>query len=357
MFFKPNPDNPLGLQGSLNTNAVPGARLQFSGEKAYAFIGAKTSVMLNVADNQQEPIYGFLLGGGYDVTSFLRLEANGGYFYRGTNPNQSVLGRPVVTAGASGQVVVHRGTPVGRSGDFPLYRNDPSGVFRWLPLEEYPGGLSWLVSAEATVTQTTLEDLDQTASTTRQTGFSTDLNARIKWNHWRIRGDFLYQNLAQLLVNVPSFVPFQALSPTTGSVTPQIFLSAGADYFFETLRLTVGGSLGVQLPATYQGKLPANLVNGLPVDAQPVSATAIIRTDNGLFDLLPPGYQALPIYAAHLNGTLTFAYFNLLADVLLAHDDNLTHLQRINNDPQQIPTRVFINPWQLGFNVALQFRI
>jgi hypothetical protein len=357
LMFKPNPDNPLGLQSTLNTNAVPGLRLQFAGESAYAFVGAKTSVMLNVADNQQEPIYGVLAGAGYDVSSMIRVEANGGYFYRGTNPNQSVLGAPVVTYGLSAQVVLHQGTPVGRSGDFPLYRNDPSGAFRYLPIEEYPGGLSWLVSAEATVTQTTLEDLDRTASTTRQTGFAADLNARIKWNHWRIRGDFLYQNLAQLLVNVPSFVPFQALSPTSATVTPQIFVAAGADYFFESLRFTLGGSFGIQLPATYQGKLPDSLVNGLPADAQPVSATAIIRSDNGLFDLLPPGYNAVPVYAARLNGTLAFSYFNVLGDLLLAYDNNLTHLQRINNDPQQIPTRVFINPWQLGFNIALQFRI
>ena len=70
--------------------------MQFGSEKVYAFVGAKTSLLLNQADNQQEPIYGFLAGAGFDFTQFFRLEANGGYFYRGANPIQAVLGRPVV---------------------------------------------------------------------------------------------------------------------------------------------------------------------------------------------------------------------------------------------------------------------
>jgi hypothetical protein len=359
LFFKPNPDNPYAQLSGSNTNAVPGLRVQFGSERVYAFAGAKTSLLLNQADNQQEPIYGFLAGAGVDITSFLRVEANGGYFYRGTNPIQAVLGAPVVTYGASAQVMLHSGVPVGRSADFPLYRNDPAASFaRSTRPEEYPGGLSWLVSAEATATSTTLQDPDPTRSmsTTRQTGLAGDLNARIKWNHMRLRADLSYMDTAYLLLNVPSFVPFQALSPNLSTTTPQFFGSAGIDYFFENQRLTLGVTAGVQLPATFQGNLPASFANDLPPDALPLSTTVVVRQD-GIYDVLPAGYSALPIYGGKVTAMLSFLYFNIVLDVLTGYDNNVTHLARINNDPQQVATRVFNNPWQLGFNLALQARL
>jgi hypothetical protein len=357
LFFKPNPDNPSGLSGS-NPNPVPALRLQFGTEKFYVFAGAKSSLLLNQADNQQEPIYGFLGGLGYDITSFLRVEANGGYFYRGTNPIQAVLGTPVATYGASAQVMLHSGVPVGRSGEFALYKNDPSNIGRiWRP-DEYPGGLSWAVSAEATYTQSTLQDPDPTRaqSTTRQTGMAGDLNARVKWNHVRLRADLTYQDVPYLLVNVPSFVPFQALSPNLSTTTPQIFGAVGADYFFENQRFTLGFTAGVELPATFQGKLPASFSNDLPTDALPLSTTVIVRQD-GIYDVLPAGYQALPVFGGKVTASLGFLYFNIVLDLIGGYDNNITHLARINNDPQQVSTRIFNNPWQLGFNLALQLRL
>jgi hypothetical protein len=355
IMFKPNPDNPLS---GANTNAVPGAKLQFSAEKAYAFVGAKTSLLLNQADNQQEPIYGLLAGGGYDVTSFLRLEANAGYFYRGVNPIQAVLGAPVVTLGASAQAVLHSGVPVGRSGDFAMWRNDPSGITRVFRPEEYPGGLSWLVSLEGTYTSTTLQDPDPTKSqsTTRQSAGAADLNARVKWNHWRVKADFVYQDLGYLLLNVPSFVPFQALSPNLSTTSPQFWAAAGADYYFENQRFTLGITGGVELPATFKGNLPPSFANDLPTDALPASTTVVVRQD-GIYDVLPANTAALPIYAAKVTAQLNFLYFYVVLDGLVAYDNNVTHLARINNDPQQVATRVFNNPWQLGFNLAFQVRL
>jgi hypothetical protein len=355
LMFKPNPDNPLS---GANTSPVPGAKLQFASEKAYAFIGAKTSLLLNQADNQQEPIYGLLAGGGYDVTSFLRVEANGGYFYRGVNPIQAVLGAPVITYGLSAQAMLHSGTPVLRGSDFPIYKNDNSGVRRLFRPEEYPGGLSWLVSLEGTVTQTTLQDPDPTKSqsTTRQTASAADLNARIKYNHWRLKADLVYQDLGYLLLNVPSFVPFQALSSTLSTTSPQFWGAVGADYFFEPQRFTFGATLGLELPATFKGNLPPSFANDLPTDALPASTTVVVRQD-GIYDVLPANATAQPIYAAKVSASYNFLYFYVLLDGLIAYDTNVTHLARINNDPQQVATRVFNNPWQLGFNLAFQVRL
>ncbi len=281
-------------------------------------MGGKTSLLLNQQDNEQEVIYGVLGGAGVDVTQWLRLEANGGYFYRGVNPITAVLGTPVVTYGVSGQAAIHSGVPVGRSGDFPLYRNDPSSLARLVRPEEYPGGLSWLVSLEGTFTQTTLQDPDpaKADATTRQSAVAADLNVRGQVEQLpHPRRSRLRRHLPYLLINVPSFVPFQALSPDLSTTTPQMFAAAGVDYFFEKQRLTLGVTLGIENPATFTGKLPGSFVNGLPSDALPLSSTVVVRSD-GLFDILKAGDGAQPIFAAKVNATLGFTYFNIVLDLL-----------------------------------------
>jgi hypothetical protein len=110
------------------------------------------------------------------------------------------------------------------------------------------------------------------------------------------------------------------------------------------------------MPATFKGNLPASYVNDLPADALPASSSVAIRSE-GVYDILPPGYGVVPVYAAKLNARFTWSAFSLLAEILAGYDNNVTHLQRINNDPQQVSTRVFNNPGQLGFNVALQARL
>ena len=90
IFFKFNPDLPVGAAPFVtNTNPAPGAKLQLSGERYYAYVGFKTSMLLNRNPqvNEQVAVYGALAGAGVDIVpQHLRLEANGGYFDRGTNP-------------------------------------------------------------------------------------------------------------------------------------------------------------------------------------------------------------------------------------------------------------------------------
>ena len=69
---------------------------------------------------------------------------------------------------------------VGSSIDYKLYRNEPESIARLFRKEEYPGGLSWLVSAEGTALMQTLKDPEMTGSTTTQIGFAADVNVRVK---------------------------------------------------------------------------------------------------------------------------------------------------------------------------------
>src|SRR5689334_15892752 len=89
IFFKFNPDLPTGSAAFVtNTQPAPGAKLQLSGERYYAYLGFKTSLLLNRNPevNEQVAVYGVLGGAGVDIHNHVRLEANGGYFDRGTNP-------------------------------------------------------------------------------------------------------------------------------------------------------------------------------------------------------------------------------------------------------------------------------
>jgi hypothetical protein len=357
IFFKPNPDNPYASTASTtNTNPVPGAKVQFATENSYVYLGAKTTVLLNTAINEQQSVYAILGGAGVDVTKMLRIEANGGYFDRGVNPIQQVLGQPVQTYGVSGQITLHDGVPVGKSADYVLYRNDPSAAIRFFEPEEYPGGVSWLVSSEVTWTQSTLQNPDLAGSTTRQNGFAADINFRMKVNHWRLHADLNYQDLEFVLLDVPSFVPFQAISETTAKTSPEIFGAIGADYYFAGPHITFGGTVGVEHPATFTGQLPQQLIGNVPPEGLPTSTTVVVRTE-GLFDILPAGLGAAPIYDAKIWGKWQAGAFDVLAEMLVGHDENQTQLQRTGSDPNEPLQRVTTNPWQLGFNIALQARL
>src|SRR5262249_47937207 len=179
-----------------NLNPAPGARLQWADDRSYLWLGAKSSVLLNLSNGRQESVWAGLAGAGLDLSPMLRLEANGGVFDRGVSRAQDVLGQPLTLYGASAQIALHRGMPVTSSTDYALYRNDPTGVATFFHPEVYPGGLGWLAMAEATVVAQTLEDPDRPQSTVNQIATAGDVNVRVKWNHTRFRVDAAYRSLA-----------------------------------------------------------------------------------------------------------------------------------------------------------------
>jgi len=129
---------------------------------------------------------------------------------------------------------------------------------------------------EGTYTQTTLQNPnpEKSSSTVRQPGMAGDLNARVKWDYLRLRADLTYADLSYVLINAPSFVPFQALSSQLATITPELFTAVGADYFIESLSLTVGATGGIEWPATFKGHLPDSFANALPQEALPSSRSS-----------------------------------------------------------------------------------
>src|SRR5207248_1466929 len=173
IFFKFNPDLPVGAAPFVtNTNPAPGAKLQIADELYNAYVGFKTSMLLNrnPSVNEQVAVYGLLAGVGWDpIRDHLRIEANGGFFDRGTNPlffgttvgamGMTFTDFPVQSFGGTLQVSVWNGYRPSQSADFSLYKNDPSTAARYFQRPTYHPGFNWLASLEMTGVGTTLQDV------------------------------------------------------------------------------------------------------------------------------------------------------------------------------------------------------
>ncbi len=328
--------------------AVPGVKLQWENESVYTFIGAKSAVVLDRSTAEEEAVVAVLGGGGWDVSEMFRIEANGGYFDRGGNELQDVIREKVRLYGGSVQLALHKNEPVTSSVDYKLYRNDPERAYHIFSTEEYQGGLSWLIAAEATALGQTLKDPEVSGGTKIQVGLAGDVNTRIKYNRTRIRLDLQYRDLAFILHATPS-LPTYSDFPEQYERTGNFFAAIGADHNIEGTGLTLGAIGGVDMPATL--KTPTGAIPGDTVDGMGES-TAVIRNE-GDITVLPPGEDALPQLALKLTGRLDFAEsFAALADVYYTRDPNQTRLVR--NDPEAPLRREFGEFNQLGFNFTLQ---
>ena len=332
---------------SRSRSSVPGVKVQYDTGKAYGYVGAKSAVVLDRASAEEEAVMGFLAGAGIDITPMIRVEANGGYFNRGSNELQDVIEETVQLYGVSGQVAIHDGMPVGSSIDYRLYRNDPLRVGRLFRRAEYPGGLSWLAAAEATILAQTLKDPELTGSTTIQYGMAADLNARVKKDRTRFRLDVQVRDLAYILHSTPSLPTFSDF-PSEYDQTGNFFAAVGADQNFDD-KWTLGVVVGLDMPATLT--TPTGVIPGDTVPGDGTS-TAVIR-EEGDITILPQGEKAAAQFAAKFTGRLDFAeYFASIIDVYYSYDPNQTRLVR--EGPEDLLSRQFGEFHQLGFNITLQ---
>ena len=328
--------------------AVPGMKVQYDTDRAYAFVGAKSTVMLDSATFEQESEWAFLGGAGVDVSPMLRFEVNGGYFNRGTNELQDVRNEDVQLFGVSAQVAAHDGMPVLSSVDYKLYKYDPERIGRVFQKTRYPGGLSWLAMAEATYLGQTLKDPNATGSTTIQSGLAGDLNLRVMIDRVRLRLDVQYRDLAFVMHSVPS-LPTYTDFPSNYEITPNFFAAAGVDRNWDD-RLTLGVVAGVEIPATLTSPI------GIPGDTTMTGkSTAVIR-NNGqqtLITLLPADEKVAPALAAKFTGQIDFGQvYAAVLDIYYSFDQNQTRLVR--SGPEDLFRYEFGQFHQLGTNITLQ---
>ncbi len=365
IFFKYNPDLPSGGQFIQNTAPAPGAKIQVADERWYVYGGFKTSTYLdrNPAVNEQVVIWAVLAGAGVDIIKdHMRLEANGGYFQRGTNPlffgttvGGGFTSAQVNTYGATLQLSVFNGLAPTTSLDLRLYRNDPMSADRYFKRPEYAGGFRWLIATEWSAIGTELQDPDAPGSTKIQPAYAGDLNVRLQAGYLRIKADFAMRSLSFILVNQPSLVPFQDL-PNGSEVTEELFGSLGFDFFINRIGLTLGATAGVMRPATFtppnggfiQGPLMGN-VNGTLA----TRSTLVVRNE-GDVSILPEGQREVPIVAGKVELREDFLeYFAAIFQIYYQYDPNQTILTKAADGTS---IRGFNYPHRLGINFAVQAR-
>ena len=334
-------------------NSVPGAKLQLNknigGIPVYAYLGAKTTLILNEQIHEQETNYGFLGGVGVDVLPTLRIEANGGYFQKGVNPEPQVLGVPVNARGIAGEVVWHQGEPVGYSVDFSLYKNDPNQYQNFFKPESYPGGVSTTISLEGDFLQQTLADPDNSGGTKTQNATAAALMARVKINHFRFHVLGLYRTLSYLLFNQPGFPPFYDFPNSTTEV-PEAFFAVGGDYYFAGAHTTLGIIGGMQKPASFN----TNLLGGNNPPGNLEGSRTVVFTDSTTYDILPTGAKPVNVLSIKGTGRLQISdYVAAVGEVYFTRDNNRTTFKD-NNEGISEPS--FQKPNILGFNLLLQAR-
>ena len=330
-------------------SATPGVKAQFDTEKTYAFVGAKSAVVLDRRTAEQKSALAFLAGGGIDVTPMIRVEADAGYFDRGYNELTDVNTETVQLYGASAQVTVHKDMPVGSSVDYKLYKFNNERVAGLFNPVHYPGGLSWLVSAEGELLGQTLKDPDKTGTTKIQVGMAGDMNVRVMMDRVRLRLDVSYRDLAYILHSVPS-LPTYSDFPSVFQVSPDFFAAVGADRNWNDF-LTLGLVVGIDKPATLTSP------NGIPGFTTSGKSTAVFRNNNidTLITILPQGKDVVPQFAVKQTTKLDFGeVFSALLEIYYSYDGNTTRFTRTG--PEAPLEFVFGNFNQLGVNASLLAR-
>lgn len=336
---------------------VPGMKLQADLGWMYAFLGAKTALVRSptedILDNPggntnkivERTAYGVLGGLGFELYDGLWLEANGGYFQKGSNTRQNVLGEPIHAAGVSAQLSYHEGLSIGRRIDMRLYVEDPLRHDILAP-ETYGSGISWNVAAEWTSLVQTLEDPDRVSSTVNEWSHAAFLSAQMKVDRFRIHLEGSYRTLTYITYNVPGFVPYQAL-PAGVTVSPELFGALSVDYNWAAPNLTFAITAGILRPATYEGVTPAG--PSAPSNLQGVRKTVVRGAASGDWDILPPGEDEVPVLLLKASVKWSFGdTFAALAEVTYGRDANLAQVFR---DFRGHAIRSFDDPNILGFGL------
>lgn len=294
----------------------------------------------------EESQYGALGGVGYRVSEMLRFDLSGGFFQQGRFDIQGVRGQQVYIFGGSARVVLSQGISSSQSLDMRLYRNDPTTPFVAFSPETYvPGRVLWAVSAEGSLLQQNLADVNVPGRTALQTGAAAALQARLKFGYFGTSFTALYRDVPFILQNVPSFIPFHTI-PSEATVNSELFFALQADYHFARAHMTPSLIAGLQLPATFGTETQEGSLSS--------RRTLVIRRA-GNFSILPPGESSVPIISA--RASLRWDLSTVVAGIVwlqYVRDANATLLQVDATGSRQV--RIFQSPDQFGFGVTAQAR-
>jgi hypothetical protein len=324
-------------------------------------VRAETAATTSQDEQQQtittsnlETFYSALAGIGIQPVKGLSIDFNGGHVQMGENPIRDVAGKTVTATGFSARIAYGRGLSVGLSSDLKLLRTDPEFIASLAMRPKYsPGsGFSWSVSGEGNVIAQVLADPDLYGATMRQWATAAAFDFRMQHNYLRFNVTALFRSLEFILLNTPSFVPFQGL-PSEAQIQPEFFAALSADYHFPRIGLTPGFQAGVELPAAVKTQLTATTVGSSAPPTLIGEHTIVIRA-NGRPDILPEGEGRMPLFSFRLNTSWYVSDFlTLVAFAFMTYDQNNTVL-KVNADFTK--TRVFDSAARFGAGLTAQAR-
>jgi hypothetical protein len=326
---------------------VPGGKLYFTGRRVHAFAGLKTATLSEVAPGgvrMPETNWGFLGGISVEAGSWLRAEAEGGYFEQGRLEQAGVEGRLAYSAGASGRVILRSGRGLPSVPDFfagAPTRDREEQFFGWGRAR--PRGFALAFESSGLVQR--LQDFEALETTELQLARAFAVYGSADNDALEVRLGGFCREPSFVLRNAPSFPRFTTL-PQALAQAPELSLSLGA-----TLR--PGRSLWI--PSIDLGlRWPATLTTQGALDqlGQRVSRTLVVSGQSRLTPL-EPGAGTVPVLQARLSLLLTASrQLSMLGWVMYRRDYNAT---RIELDAQGLAReRRFVTPDFAGGGLAVR---
>lgn len=345
---------------------VPAVKLDLDTEVFDAFLGMKSALIRSpsetILDNPggntnqlvERAYYGFLGGVGLELPGTgLRLDLQGGYFDKGTNSRANVLGKKIFSGGGTAILSWKTGGKVGNRMDVRLYSEDP---IRFPLQQDKPAGdFGVEIAAEYTRLVQTLEDPDNTQSTTNEWSQAVAVTAGVRLGKFRTHLNLIMRDLPFIVFNVPGFVPYQAL-PAGAEITPELFGVVSVDYFIEKLSLTPGVSLGLLRPSTYKaGGQGMELVGPYGEEVSlGIQKVVVGGSNRGDWDILPSGMDEELVLMAKFDLKWSLASaFALIGEVTYAYDPNTA---QVTLDDRGHALRNFDDPNVVGLGIVAELQ-
>ena len=204
-----------------------------------------------------------------------------------------------------------------------------------------------MISLEGDAINQLLADINTPGATTFQPGFAGALQGRLRFGYLGLGVTGLYKDIPYMLMNVPSFVPFQSIpNDPTVHTTPEFFGAANIDYRIASMNLTPAFIIGIENPATFNSEVTEGTLQS--------QRTLVIRS-SGNFSILPPGQPATPIVStrASLRWDLS-CIFAVVGWVQFVFDQNGTLLFVDQTGTRE--ERYLQDAYQFGFGMSAQAR-
>ncbi|MCP3099269.1 hypothetical protein LZ198_10340 [Myxococcus sp. K15C18031901] len=323
----------------------PGVELRLKRSRWSAFAAVKSAELSfesNLDLRWQRRYLGFV-GGAFDATPELRVEAKGTLGKRGVLSLPFNDDREIPSRGASARLFWHRGAPVGNTVDLSLYAGDPTFYERFFTPDVAATDFAASVSLEGSLQSQDLQDPHSLApKSVTETAHAAALDARLRVGRLRLNVLGTYRSFAFVRLETPGLSPFYS-TPAEDEPRAELTGSIGVDYHFARTGLTPGLLVRGSLPAfarlsdPYSGNRPLVILEPGRLFALPSGADRSLMTT--------------------VKATLRWDLLDVagvLAEFTYLRNPNRTEFM---SDDNGVAVPVHVDPDSFGGTVMLQVRL